>query len=119
MFDVTFIFSIAFYDGFFGPGSGMFWTMAYVLVMGFNLTRATAHTKVVNFGSNLSSLAVFLYLGQVIFPAGLAMGAGQLLGARVGSRMVVKRGTKFIRPVFITAVLVLTSKLIYDTWLKR
>ena len=119
LFDATFIMFIAFYDGFFGPGSGMFWTMALVLVMGFNLTRATAHAKVVNFGSNASSLVFFMIKGQVLFPAGLAMGVGQLLGARIGSQMVVKCGTKFIRPVFITAVLVLTTKLLYDAFLKK
>lgn len=117
-FDLTFVFFIALYDGFFGPGSGTFWTMAFVLVMGFNLTRATGYTKVVNFGSNLSSLAFFLAAGQVNFAAGLTMGVGQLLGARLGSRTVVKRGTKFIRPVFITVVLTLTAKLIYDACLK-
>lgn len=118
MFDMTFVFFIAMYDGFFGPGSGMFWTIAFVTVMGFNLTRATAQTKIMNFGSNMCSVAFFMSKGQVVFPAGLAMGAGQLLGARIGSRMVIKRGAKFIRPVFITAVLALTAKLLYDAYLK-
>ena len=115
-FELIFVFGIALYDGFFGPGAGTFWTMAFVLVLGFNLTRATGYTKVVNFASNLASLAFFLRAGQVQFDAGLAMGAGQLVGARLGSRMVVKRGTKFIRPVFISVVLVLTAKLLYDAW---
>ena len=46
------------------------------------------------------------------------MGMGQLLGARLGSRMVVKRGTEFIRPVFISVVLALTAKLLYDAYVK-
>jgi hypothetical protein len=117
-FDLLFVFGIGFYDGFFGPGSGTFWTMAFVLALGFNLTRATGYTKVVNFASNLTSLAFFLCAGQVFFAAGLAMGVGQLLGARLGARMVVKRGTQFIRPVFITMVLALTAKLLYDAFTK-
>ncbi|MSU58607.1 MAG: hypothetical protein EXS35_10595 [Pedosphaera sp.] len=118
-FDATFVLFIAIYDGFFGPGAGTFWTMAFVLVMGFNLTRATGYTKVVNFASNLTSLGFFLAAGQVHLAAGLTMGAGQLLGARLGSGMVVKRGTKFIRPVFITVVLALTGKLLYDAFVKQ
>ena len=117
-FDLLFVFGIAFYDGFFGPGAGTFWTMAFVLALGFNLTRATGYTKVVNFASNLTSLTFFLCAGYVLFAAGLAMGVGQLLGARLGARMVMKRGTKFIRPVFITMVLVLTTKLLYDAFTK-
>ena len=90
--------------------------MAFVLVLGFNLTRATGHTKVMNFASNLTSLAFFLAAGQVHFAAGLAMGAGQLLGARLGSRLVIRRGTKFIRPIFVSVVLALTAKLFYGAY---
>ena len=115
-FDLVFGLTIGFYDGFFGPGTGTFWTMAYMLALGFNMTRATGYTKVMNFASNLSSLALFLAGGKVLFTAGLTMGVGQWLGARLGSRMVIARGTKFIRPIFITVVLALTAKLIYDNY---
>ncbi|MHC1763682.1 MAG: TSUP family transporter [Verrucomicrobiia bacterium] len=105
---------IGFYDGFFGPGTGTFWTMAYMLGLGFNMTRATAHTKVMNFASNISSLGLFLGTGNVLFSAGLVMGAGQWIGARLGSRMVLAKGARFIRPVFLTVVIALTAKLLFD-----
>jgi len=118
-FDLTFGLLLGFYDGFFGPGTGTFWTMAFVLAMGFNLTRATGYTKAMNFASNLCSLLLFALIGKVDYAAGVAMGLGQLLGARFGSKMVMARGTKFIRPVFITVVLALTLKLLYDVYQKR
>jgi hypothetical protein len=71
-----------------------------------------------NFASNLCSLLLFALLGKVDYAAGTAMGLGQLLGARFGSKMVLARGTKFIRPVFITVVLALTTKLLYDAYWK-
>ena len=117
-FDVAIGLSIGFYDGFFGPGTGTFWTMAFMLGLGFNMTRATGYTKVMNFASNLASLLFFLLAGQILFAAGLAMGVGQLLGARLGSRMVVTKGTRFIRPIFIAMVLAVTLKLVYDFYLK-
>jgi uncharacterized protein len=119
-FDITFGLLIGFYDGFFGPGTGTFWAMAYVLMLGFNFTKATSYTKVMNFSSNSSSLLVFLLAGHVLplFWQGVAMGIGQLLGARVGSKTVVKHGARFIRPIFITVVLAITSKLLYDVYLK-
>ncbi len=117
-FDVAFGIVIGFYDGFFGPGTGTFWAVAYVLMLGFNFTRATAYTKVMNFASNLSSLIFFLAGGHVLFAPGIAMGVGQLLGARLGSQTVVKHGAKFIRPIFITAVLGITAKLFHDAYLK-
>jgi len=67
-----------------------------------------------NFASNLTSLAFFLTAGQVYYGAGLIMGIGQLLGARAGSRMVVTRSAKFIRPIFLTMVFALILKLLYD-----
>jgi uncharacterized membrane protein YfcA len=117
-FDLIFGLALGFYDGFFGPGTGTFWTMAFVLAMGFNLTRATAYTKAMNFSSNVCSVLVFALAGQVNYLAGTVMGIGQLIGARFGSRMVMKRGTKFIRPVFITVVLTITVKLLYDAYFR-
>jgi len=117
-FDIVFGLGIGFYDGFFGPGTGTFWAMAYMLGLGFNMARATGYTKVMNFASNVSSLAFFLASGKVYFVAGLVMGVGQLIGARIGSRMVITKGTGFIRPIFIGAVLVMATKLLYDNYAK-
>jgi len=117
-FHFVFGLAIGFYDGFFGPGTGTFWALAYVLLMGFNLTRATAHTKVMNFTSNIASLGVFLWVGHVHYGAGLCMGAGQLLGAQLGSRIVVKKGVKFIRPIFIAVALAITARLLWKNFVK-
>jgi uncharacterized membrane protein YfcA len=105
---------IGFYDGFFGPGTGTFWTMAYIMFLGFNLVKATGHTKVMNFASNIGSLLVFVLGGNVWYVAGLVMGIGQMLGARVGSRMVIMKGAHFIRPIFVAAILAITLKLLWD-----
>ena len=83
-FDVVFGLSLGFYDGFFGPGTGTFWAMAYMLGLGFNMTRATGYTKVMNFASNLSSLVFFLAGRKVQLEMGLTMAIGQFLGAGSG-----------------------------------
>ena len=112
-FYLLFGLAIGFYDGFFGPGTGSFWTMALMMLLGCSMLRATATTKVMNFTSNIVALVFFLSVGQVRFVEGLVMGVGQFLGARVGSKLVIRRGTGFIRPVFITVVLALVGRLIY------
>jgi len=117
-FDYGIAFSIGVYDGFLGPGTGTFLALAFMLGLGFNLARATTNTKALNWASNVASLLLFLAAGKVWFAAGLIMGAGQWLGARAGSRMVMTRGTQFIRPVFLTMVVLLTLKMIYDNYLK-
>jgi uncharacterized membrane protein YfcA len=60
-----------------------------------------------------AGLVDFIADGAVLWREGLIMGAGQFIGAGIGARMVVSRGTCFIRPVFITMVLAITAKLIW------
>jgi uncharacterized membrane protein YfcA len=107
---------LGFYDGAFGPGTGSFWTMACVLLLGLGLRHATAYTKVMNLTSNLASLAVFLWAGVVRFEVAGVMIAGQLAGAQLGSGMVLKNGSRVIRPVLITTVLLMAGKLLWEQW---
>jgi uncharacterized membrane protein YfcA len=117
-FDCTLALGIGFYDGMIGPGTGTFLALAFMLGLGFNLVKATAHAKALNCASNLAALLVFLLARKVWFTAGIAMGSGQWLGARLGSRVVLTRGTKFIRPAFLTMVILITLKVTWDMWLK-
>ena len=108
--------ALGFYDGFFGPGTGSFWVMALMLCLGFNMTKATGYTKMMNFTSNLASLLLFAIGGAVHWREGFVMGSGQFIGARIGAHMVVTKGTRFIRPVFITMVLAITARLIWQNY---
>ncbi|MES2437953.1 MAG: TSUP family transporter [Verrucomicrobiota bacterium] len=107
---------IGFYDGFFGPGTGSFWTIGLVALLGMDLRHATGYTKAANLASNLGSLGVFLAFGAVHFPSAGAMIAGQVLGARLGSGLVIRKGAAFIRPVFLSVVFAMTLKLMWDAW---
>jgi len=118
LFFLIFGILIGFYDGFFGPGTGTFWTIALVTLMGLNLKKATATTKVMNFTSNVVSLGVFLFSGNVLFTIGILMGFGQVFGAFAGSSLVVKKEVTFIRVFFLIIVGVTILKLVYDSWLK-
>jgi uncharacterized membrane protein YfcA len=115
-FAVGFGVLLGFYDGFFGPGTGSFWTLAVVALLGLELRGATGYTKAANLASNLGSLVVFLAFGSVHFVAAGAMICGQLLGARLGSGLVIRKGAGFIRPVFLTVVFAMTAKLLWDAW---
>ena len=77
---------VGFYDGFFGPGAGSFYALAFVTLAGFNLAKSTAHAKVLNATSNIGGLLVFIICGKVIWATGFVMLAGPILGGRVGPR---------------------------------
>lgn len=107
---------LGFYDGFFGPGTGSFWTMACLTLLGLELTRATAYTKVVNLTSNVASLLVFIFAERIRYDIAAVMIAGQLIGARLGSGLVIRHGAPLIRVVFLMVVFALVSKLLWDQW---
>lgn len=104
---------LGFYDGFLGPGVGSFWTIALITVMGFNFARATAMTKVMNATSNVVALVLFASAGKIVLSIGLTMGAGQLVGSRLGAGLVMKRGARFVRPIFLTMVTLTLLRLLY------
>ena len=110
---------LGFYDGFFGPGTGSFWTVAFMVFAGFNMTRATGFTKIMNFTSNIAALFWFTLGGNVVYSIGFTMAAGQVIGARIGSSLAIKKGTGFIRPVFLMVVLFTIIRLVYISYISN
>jgi len=111
-FTAIVVFSISFYDGFFGPGTGSFFAIAFIFLLGFNISQATAQTKVLNFTTNFGSLLFFLYFGDIYFIAGLIMGIGQIIGATIGAKLVIKNGSKIIRPLIVVISFAMSIKLL-------
>ena len=105
---------IGFYDGFFGPGTGSFFVIAYVTLLGYGITKATAHTKLMNFSSNIASLIFFQLAGLVAWKIGLVMGAGQMIGSYAGSHLTMKHGVKLVKPMLITVSVLMSVKLLLD-----
>ena len=112
-FALTLGLGLGFYDGFCGPGAGTFFAMGYVALQGYNLRRATAHSKLLNFASNLAALLVFLPGGHIVWPVALVMAAGQLLGAWLGSHLVLRHGSALVRPVLVVVSLAISAKLLW------
>ncbi len=106
---------VGFYDGFFGPGAGSFYALAFVTLCGFNLAKATAHAKVLNFTSNFASLLFFMFGGKVVWGTGAVMLLGAFIGARLGATLVLSRGQKLIRPMVVTVSAVMSAKLLWDS----
>ena len=109
--------SLGFYDGVAGPGTGAFWTVSTLLLYPLDLLRASGVARSMNFVSNAMALTVFISTGQVLWLLGLSMGLALMLGAYMGAHSAIRGGAKFIRPVFLTVVLALTARLVWQHWL--
>jgi len=106
--------SVGFYDGFFGPGTGTFFAIGYVALLGYNLRRATAHAKLLNFTSNLAALLLFVAGGQVVWALALAMAAGQFIGGWIGAHLVLSHGARLVRPVLVAMSLAVSAHLLWE-----
>ncbi|MCW8327599.1 TSUP family transporter [Photobacterium sp. SDRW27] len=108
--------SLGFYDGLAGPGTGAFWTVSNMALYRLDILMASGLSKAMNFTSNLTSLITFAVLGHINFALGLTMGVCLMLGAFIGAHSAIRFGAKFIRPVFVTVVIVLAVKLAWQAW---
>src|SRR4051794_2761193 len=105
--------AIGFYDGFFGPGTGTFFSTSLVGLRGYGLTKATALTKLFNFSSNVASVLLFALGGHMLWFLGLCMAVGAMAGGWLGSHSALKFGARLIRPLLVTISLALTAKLLW------
>lgn len=116
VFSFTAVPMIAAYDGFFGPGTGSFFMLAFVMLAGFGVLKATAHTKMLNFASNIGSLGVFVTTGATWWGVGLAMAVAQVAGAALGARLAMRVGAKLIKPLLVFTSTALALRLLWQAW---
>ena len=103
-----------FYDGFFGPGAGILMMFALVRLFGYQFLTAAATTKVLNLATNFGALVMFSLTGNVLYAVALPMAALNIAGGFLGAHLAVRRGSRFIRVVFLVVVAVLIIKVSFD-----
>jgi hypothetical protein len=103
-----------FYDGFFGPGAGSIMMFLLVRLFGHDFLSAAATTKVLNLATNFAALVLFAVTGNVLYAIALPMAAFNVAGGLLGAHFAVRRGSSFIRSVFMVVVLALIGKVLFD-----
>lgn len=110
-------FSLGFYDGFFGPGTGSFLIFGLIKIFGFDFVQAAGNGKLLNFTSNITSLILFAIHGEVYYAIGIPMALFMILGAKFGTSLAINKGSKLIKPIFITMSLAVAGKIIIQNFL--
>ena len=103
---------IGMYDGLYGPGTGTFLIIAFNVFAKMSLRQANAHTKVINFSTNVSALVVYLINGRVMIPLGIAAALSNMLGNYIGSGLVMTKGPVIVKPLIIFVLTLLLVKII-------
>lgn len=102
------------YDGAFGPGTGLFYIMSLTALLGGDFMTSAAWAKILNVATNLGALTVFAVRGDILWLLGFGLAVTNIIGARIGARMVLGRGAGFVRAVILCMVIVMAGKLAYD-----
>jgi uncharacterized membrane protein YfcA len=113
VFACTAALGMGFYGGFFGPGMGSIMPFLFVWLLGHNLVRATAETKLMILAVNGTSAMIFVVSGYVVWSLAIAMSVAQVIGARMGSNLVMKRGSGFVQPIITGVTLLVALKLLF------
>ncbi len=103
-----------FYDGFFGPGTGMFLIMLFTWGIGMDMVTASGTAKVANLASNLTALASFILGGHVLYQLAVPAMLCSIVGGYVGAHLALKNGAKLIRIVMLAVLAALILKLAWD-----
>lgn len=108
---------VGFYDGIFGPGTGMFLIMAFTAIFAQSFLDSAVMTKVVNVATNLGALVVFAIGGNVWLTLGLTLAVANVIGAQLGARTVLGGGAGFVRYAVLALVVVMACVLGYQQFL--
>lgn len=106
--------ALGFYDGFFGPGTGSLLIVAYVVVFGDPLVRASGNAKIANLASNLAAVSLFAWRGEVLWSVAIPMAAANAAGAAIGARTAIRGGDRLVRVVVLCVVAALAIKVAWD-----
>lgn len=106
-------FSLGFYDGFFGPGTGSFLIFALMGIYGFDFINAGGNAKVMNFISNITSLILFAFNGEINYLYGVPVALCMIFGARIGTKLALTKGSKLMKPIFVVMSLAVALKMLY------
>lgn len=108
--------AIGFYDGFFGPGAGSFLIFLFIRFFGFDFLHASAASKIVNVATNLAALSFFVPNGYYLPLAAICMAIFNVLGSVLGTQLALRRGSGFVRLIFLVVVSALILKFAWDTF---
>ncbi len=102
------------YDGIFGPGTGTFILIAFLVFLNFSPQQASANARLINYASNIAAFLFFVLNGRIFWPIAFVAIAGSLCGNWIGSGMVLSRADTIVVPVFRAVLTLLMVKCGWD-----
>ncbi len=106
------LFGIGFYGGFMQMGVGFLFMAAFYHLLRMNLVLVNMHKVVAVLVYTIPALFIFAVTGNVDWPLGLSLAAGNSLGGWWAVKLTVRRGEEIIRYVMVVAVLIMAGRIL-------
>ena len=87
--------------------------VGYIKGAGFGMDRAAATARILNFGGNVGSIAIFAIAASVNYQVAIPFAIANMVGGFVAPGYVLKYGYSMLRPLFlIMAALLILAQLV-------
>ncbi|MBR85171.1 MAG: hypothetical protein CMA85_04425 [Euryarchaeota archaeon] len=104
---------LGFYEGFLGPGTGSMLMVGYIKGAGFGMDRAAATGRILNFGGNIGSFAMFAIAASVNYQVAIPFALANMIGGYLAPGYVLKYGYALLRPMFlVVAAIMITVQIV-------
>ena len=100
---------LGFYEGFLGPGTGSMLMAGYIKGAGFGMDRAAATGRILNFGGNIGSFAMFAIVASVNYDVAIPFALANMIGGYLAPGYVLKYGYSLLRPMFLVVAAIMIS----------
>ena len=107
-------FVIGVYDGFYGPGTGVFLILLLTGLAHYGLREANGLCKAINWTTNVSSLTVYLLNARVLLPLGIVAGCFSIVGSYLGAKTFEKKGAQSVKPLMLIVVAIFFVKVLLE-----
>ena len=105
---------LGFYEGFLGPGTGSMLLAGYVRGAGFGMDRAAATGRILNFGGNIGSMAMFALAASIDYEVAIPFALANMIGGYLAPGYVLKYGYSLLRPMFLIVAAIMISVQVYN-----
>ncbi|NEZ45756.1 hypothetical protein FDF74_00860 [Clostridium niameyense] len=114
---ILLILVVSFYNGFFGPGTGSFLIFGIIAVYKFDFVHAGGNSRALSCLSNVTSVILFAFNKSINYKIAIPMAVSMIIGAKVGTHLALHKGSKLIKPIFITMSLLMAIKILYKNFI--
>lgn len=105
-------FTVGMYDGFYGPGSGVFLILLLTGAAHMNLQEANGLSKAINWATNVSAVSVYIFSGRALWGLGLTGGLFSIVGSYIGAKTFEKKGAQSVRPLMLIVLVIFFVKVL-------